>query len=447
MMNRRELFSRGACAALGAAAAASTIADLLHVAEAAPAASDYRALVCLFLGGGNDGSNMIVPRTGSDYTSYAAARGSLALPQGSLLPISPLTGDGRSWGLHPSVPGLQSLFAQRKLAIVANVGPLVVPVTRQQWLDDSAPFPPQLFSHSDQSTHWQTALPDRPARTGWGGRAADALRGENPSAPISPSISLTGMNTFGTGDVVAPYQISQDGVLGIDGHDPAGGDPVSRAFTSILALPRTNLLQRGYATALRRALDGNQAVASALAGAPPLATVFPDTSLGAQLRMVARLVAARGPLGFSRQVFYVETGGYDTHDGQLASHADLLTELSQALSAFYAATVELGVANSVTTFTASDFGRTYVSNGGGSDHGWGNHHLVMGGAVKGGDLYGRMPVLAVEGPDDTEEGRWIPTTSVDEYSATLAKWFGITDIPSVFPNIGRFARPDLGFLL
>jgi uncharacterized protein (DUF1501 family) len=446
-ITRRSFLSRGTCAALGTAAAASTIGDLFRIAQAAPAAADYRALVCVFLSGGNDGSNLVVPRAGSDYAAYASARGALALPQSSLVPITPARGDGRSWGLHPATPELATLFSQGRLAIVPNVGPLVAPVTRQGWLNDSVPLPPQLFSHSDQTTHWQTSLPDRPPRTGWGGRAADLLRSENPAAPISLSISLTGMNTFGTGELVAPYQISPDGVLGIDGHDPAGGDPVSRAFTSILALPRTHLLQRTYAATLKRALDGNQAVAGALATAPTLATVFPDTWLGAQLRMVARLISARTALGFSRQVFYVEDGGYDTHSDQLGAHVELLSGLSQALAAFHSATVELGVAPSVTTFTASDFGRTYTSNGGGSDHGWGNHHLVVGGAVKGGDFYGRMPVLAVDGPDDTEDGRWIPATSVDEYSATMARWLGVTDLPRVFPNLSRFAHPDLGFFL
>ena len=448
-LTRRDFLTRSACAALGAAAITSTVGDLFRVAAAAPTAGDYKALVCLFLYGGNDGSNVIVPRAGSDYSAYALARGSVALPQASLLPITPTTGDGRSWGLHPSLPELQGLFGQKKLALLANVGPLSYPITRSQYLNDSVPTPPQLFSHEDQATHWQTSLPDQEPRSGWGGRAADLVRSLNTNTKISMSLSIAGANTFGIGSTLAPYQVSDQGTFGVDGYDAAGGDPISRAFKKILALDRGNLLENTFRDSLTRAIDNDQVMRAALDALPPLQTVFPDTSLGRQLRMIARIVGIRNTLGFRRQVFFCAADGYDTHGDQLPAHVDLLSDLSQSLKAFYDATVELSVANAVTTYTASDFGRTYLSNGGGSDHGWGNHHIIMGGAVKGGDLYGRMPVLSVEGPDDSGEGRWIPTTSVDEYSATLARWFGIaaSDVPLVLPNLGRFARPDLGFML
>lgn len=448
-VTRREFLSRGACATLGAAAVTSTAGDLFRIAAAAPTAGDYKALVCLFLYGGNDGSNLIVPRTGGDYTAYAQARGAIALPQTSLLPISPATGDGRSYGLHPNLSELQGLFAQQKLALLANVGPLSYPITRDQYLNDTVPTPPQLFSHGDQTVHWQTSLPDQEPRTGWGGRAADLLRSMNSNTRISMSISLDGANTFGIGNTLAPYQVSEQGTIGINGYDPQGGDPVSRAFKAILSLDRGNLLENAYRDTTQRAIDNDQVMSAALNALPPLVTLFPDSSLGRQLKMIARIVGIRNTLGYRRQVFFCAAGGYDTHGDQLLTHVDLLTDLSKSLKAFYDATVELGVAQSVTTYTASDFGRTYLSNGNGTDHGWGSNHFILGGAVKGGDLYGRMPILTVEGPDDSGDGRWIPTTSVDEYSATLARWFGIAanDFPIVLPNLGRFARPDLGFML
>ncbi|MEO6324812.1 MAG: DUF1501 domain-containing protein [Thermoanaerobaculia bacterium] len=448
ILSRRQFLSRGVCSALGAAAVTSTLGDLLRVAAAAPVTGDYKALVCVFLSGGNDASNVIVPRSGSDYAAYAAARGSVALPQASLLPITPITEDGRSWGLHPSLSQLQGLFAQKKLALLANVGPLCYPITRDQLLNETVPAPPQLFSHEDQAIHWQTSLPDREPHSGWGGRAADLVRSLNTNASISMSLSIAGANTFGTGNTLAPYQVSDQGTIGIDGYDAAGGDPVSLAFKKILGLDRGNVLENAYRETLKRAIDNDQVMSAALGAAPPLQTVFPDTALGRQLMMIARIVGIRNALGFRRQIFFCAADGYDTHGDQLPAHAELLGDLSQSLKAFYDATVELGVADSVTSYTASDFGRTYLGNGGGTDHGWGSHQVILGGAVKGGELYGRMPVLTVEGPDDSGEGRWIPTTSVDEYSAPLARWFGIaaSDLPLVLPNLGRFARPDLGFM-
>jgi uncharacterized protein (DUF1501 family) len=449
---RRAFLRNTMCAAVGTTSIVRTLFDLGSIAAAAPIspiAGDYKALVCVFLYGGNDSNNLLVPRTGGDYAQYAAARGSLALPQASLLPITPLTSDGRSWGLHPSMTGLQGLFAQHHLAIQSNVGPLVAPLTRDQFLNGTVEAPPQLFSHSDQVVHWQTSIPDQPPHTGWGGRTADLLRSLNGSAQVSMSMSLAGSNLFQVGDFVTQYQISPYGSIGLDQYtEGPGADPVSRAIRSLLGLPTSNLLVDAAGAVTRRALDNNQILEAALAGAPTLATAFPDNDLGNQLAMIAKLISVRSTLGLSRQVFFCAADGYDTHGDQIASQGSLLTELSGGLTAFYNATVELGVAANVTTFTASDFGRTYPENGGGTDHGWGSHQLVLGGAVQGGDLYGQVPTLAEEGPDDAGEGRWIPTTSVDEYSATLAKWFGLSasDLALVFPNLGRFDHPDLGFL-
>ena len=455
---RRAFLGQSACAAVGMTAVANTIFDLRRIAAAAET-SDYRALVCVFLYGGNDANNTLVPAVGGDYAAYAAARGALALPQSSLLGLVPLAGvagDSREWGLHPSLAGVQRLFHEGRAAIVANVGPLVAPVTRADFLGRTAALPPQLFSHSDQTVHWQTSLPDQPARTGWGGRVADLLHSLNGNARLSMSISAGGTNTFQVGDVVTQYQVAPEGPTGLVSYVPAeaGAHAGSQAVRSLLGGSYGNLFERGYRGIFQRALDNQELLAGALEGAPALAAGFPETGLGAQLAMIARLISVRETLGLRRQVFFCAAQGFDTHDSQIGAsplvgaHADLLAEVDGALAAFEAAMSELGVADSVTAFTASDFGRAFLPNGNGSDHGWGGHHFVVGGAVHGGRLYGQPPSLAIDGPEDAGEGRWIPTTSVDEYAATLARWFGVaeSDMGLVLPNLGRFASTDLGFL-
>jgi uncharacterized protein (DUF1501 family) len=332
----------------------------------------------------------------------------------------------------------------------------VAPLTRAEYLNHSVAVPPQLFSHSDQTVHWQTSLPDQPAQTGWGGRAADLLHALNENARISMSISVAGTNTFQVGKVVTQYQVSPEGPVGLTSYVPAaqGADASSNAIRSLLARSYGNLFERGYSGIFQRALDNQELLSGALAAAPALTTVFPETDLGQQLQMVAKLIAVRETLGLRRQIFFCAGQGFDTHGGQIGAtaldgaHADLLAELDGALAAFDTAMTELNVADTVTAFTASDFGRTFISNGDGSDHGWGSHHFVLGGAVRGGRFYGQLPTLAVDGPNDAGDGRWIPTTSVDEYSATLARWFGVanSDLPLVLPNLGRFATPDLGFM-
>jgi len=448
---RRQFMRQSVCAAVGMTSLASTVFDLRRVAAAAVPASgtDYKALVCVFLYGGNDSNNMLVPYDPTDYASYASVRQGLALPQSSLLPINLLAGgDGRLWSLHPTMTGLQSLFSQQQMAILANVGPLVAPVTIDQWNNGTAALPPQLFSHSDQTLHWQTSIPDQPPATGWGGRVADMLRALNGTAQISMSMSLAGTNTFQVGNLVSQFQIQPGGTPGLANYTTDPTDPQSNALRALLAASYGNLFQSGYRDVFQHAISNDLLLQSVFASLPPLQTQFPQTDLGVQLQTVAQLIEARTQLSQQRQVFFVATGGFDTHGGQLPAQIQLLQEVNDALSAFYAATVEMQVQNGVTAFTASDFGRTFLSNGDGSDHGWGSHHLIVGGAVQGGRLFGRVPTLAIDGPDDTGDGRWIPSTSVDEYSATLAKWFGVsaTDMPTVFPNLSRFNHPDLGFM-
>lgn len=450
-MKRRNFLQNSLCA-LGAAGASSTLGGLSRIAAAtSPTAmqNDYKALVCIFLYGGNDGDNTLIPRSQADYTAYATARRILAVPRDQLLPISPATTDGREWGFHPSWPGMQTLFAQKKLAVVANTGILLAPTTRDQFLRESVPLPPQLFSHADQQAHWHTSWSDQIPKTGWGGRLADAVNGQNPNAQVSMSISLAGSNLFEVGNQVFPYMISPEGVISLWYYNEAWGNPETIVTKAMLDAQYSNLFEKTYSETFKRAIENEKKISGILRSAPALATPFPaENNLADQLKMIAKLISVRAALGVRRQIFFCDIQGFDTHGEQPNTHATLLRELSQAMKAFYDATVELGVANSVTTFTQSDFGRTYKTNGKGSDHGWGNHQFVMGGAVKGGAIYGTIPTHRINGPDDTSDGRWIPTIASDEYASTLALWFGVApgELPTVLPNINRFNRINLGFM-
>lgn len=444
-ISRRKFFRQAACAAVGTTAVASTVWDLRMMNAAVGQVSDYKALVCIFLMGGNDGHNLLVPTDSSSYSAYSAARGNLGVASSRLITANSLSGDGHTYGFHPSCSELAQLFNQGKLACLFNVGTLVVPTTRTQFFANSVPLPPQLFSHNDQQVQWQTSIPDMPTRTGWGGRAADLLASLNGNSTVSMSISLAGANVFEIGNQVAQYVVTPNGSIGLEGNPAAR----NQAIRDMLNLPHANLYEQAFAQTMTRAIDNDALLKSALATIPTMNTVYPSTELANQLKMIAKLIAARNALGHKRQVFFAAVNGYDLHGGQVGAHDNLLAELSGAMKAFYDSTVELGVASSVTTFTASDFGRTLQTNGSGSDHGWGNHHLIMGGGVRGQRVYNSYPSLVLGGPNDTTQGRWIPTVSVDEYSATLAKWFGVstTNLSTVLPNLGRFARPDLAFML
>lgn len=457
-LSRRQ-FVGACCATVGATALLSVLAQLRAiggVVGSTPALSssgnrgDYKALVCLFLAGGNDANNLLVPHDAAGYAAYSAARQSLALPRESLIGISPRTRDGREFALHSAVPELRALFAEGHLALLSNVGTLVVPTTKEQFLARSVPLPNALFSHNDQQVQWQSSLSDSKIfGTGWGGRLADLSNAFNENNAISMSISLAGQNAFQVGRHVTQYAVRPKGAVRPTGLNGPLGALRAQARNDLLHTGGENLFSAAFAGLTDEAVRDSTFLADVLARhSPTLATKFPESKLGAQLQMISRLIAVAPSLGLRRQIFFARVGGWDLHDGQIGAHAQLLADVSQSVSAFYRATEELRVADRVTTFTASDFGRTYTTNGDGSDHGWGSHHFVVGGAVKGGDIYGQVSDLVLNGPHDTGRGRWIPTTSVDEYSATLATWFGVsaTDLPVVLPNIGRFAKPNLGFL-
>jgi uncharacterized protein (DUF1501 family) len=448
----RRKFIGNACAAVGATGLLSALAQLRLIGSLAADAStstDYKALVCFFLYGGNDSNNLLIPYDTSGYASYSSQRTALAIPQGTLLPISPKTTDGRSWALHPSMPEAQALFGAGNLAIMANTGTLVQPVTLAQYNSGVAALPPQLFSHADQQVQWQSSIPDQPFQSGWGGRLADMVNAINSNPKISMSVSVAGENSFQVGNQVSQFAVSPGGAVTLSGTTGGSINPVRyTAQQNILTQQDVNLFQAAFGGATSSAIGASNTLNSILNATTALKTTFPTTSLGTQMQMIARMISAAPQLGLNRQIFFASLGGWDLHAGELPAHATLLGQISQAMNAFYNATVEMGVANQVTTFTASDFSRTFNTNGDGSDHGWGSHHLVMGGAVKGGNIYGKVPTLVIGGPDDTGRGRWIPTTSVDQYSATLASWFGVsaTNLPLVLPNIGRFATPNVGFL-
>jgi uncharacterized protein (DUF1501 family) len=462
-LSRRAFVRQACCAAVGTTGVLSALGQLRVMAAlagdnlsrttAAAVAPDYKALVCLFLQGGNDGTSLIAPTAAADYASYATARGELAVPPANLLPLAPKKySDGRAYGIHSSARELHGLFNQGKAAILANVGMLVRPTTLADYKAGTH-LPPQLFSHSDQLLQWQSSVPDKPFETGWGGRLADLLDAMNSNNEISMSISLNGANSFQRGKTVSPYAVNSGGVAQMNYFtQPSTSNGVfnarSAGFKNIVANPQANALAAAFGGITRESIDDGDILGTALRSAPTFATQFPGTQTAARLAMVAKLIAVSQGLGLKRQVFFVQLGGWDMHGSQAAAYGPLLAELSGAMKSFYDATVELGVANQVTTFTASDFGRTYIPNASGTDHGWGNHQIIMGGAGQGGDIYGRMPSLTVGADDDTGRGRWIPSTSVDEYNATLATWFGVSasNLPTVLPNIGRFAKPNLGFL-
>lgn len=466
-ISRRSFLRQGACAALGLSGLASQLFHL-RVANAALSSTasfgDYKALVCIYLFGGNDNGNTLIPLDGGvqNYANYAAARGNLAIPQADLANtvIAPVNTAGRRFALHPALTDLKALFDSNNLAVLSNVGTLVEPATKQQLVDGLVKAPPQLFAHDWQTDQWQISTADSIQKIGWGGRVADALQaaGANPSASVSMGISIAGANVFLTGQQVTPYTVYPWGpqTLQTWGLTTWDQQPIVRqAYTDLLALQNSpnystpHVMQTAIADITQRAITSSETVEALLAKPTAIQTPLPaDNWLAAQLEMVARLIEyGQSDLQHERQIFFVAVGGYDNHDGLVGDvndpgpHAGLLTELNNGLKYFWDALGDINMRQKVTTFTASDFGRTYVSNGNGSDHGWGGHHFVMSGSLaQGQTMFGQFPDLTIDGPEDTGQGRYIPTTSVDAYSFEMARWLGVplSEMTTVFPNLSHF---------
>lgn len=428
--------------------------NLAALGEAAAlTATDYKALVCVFLYGGNDNGNTVLPVDNANYARYATIRTSLAIPQASLAAtaLSPTTAltDGMQLALAPQMTAFKSLFDAGKLAVQLNVGTLIQPTTVAQYNAKSVLLPPKLFSHNDQQSVWQSSMPEG-STAGWGGKLGDLALANNTNS-VFTCISVTGNAVYLAGQTAVQYQVSTNGAVAISGVKSGlyGSSSCGAALNSLITQASTQTLENEYAKITSRSISAEGQVTSALASVPAFSTVYPaGNSLASQLQTVAKLIAARNTLGAKRQVFMVSLGGFDLHDNLSTLHPGLMTNVSEAMAAFYNTTVELGISNNVTAFTASDFGRTLSSNGDGSDHGWGSHHFVLGGAVQGKQFYGTAPAIVVNGTNDVGQGRLIPTTSVDQYASTLATWFGVsaTELPTVMPNISNYSLKNLGFV-
>jgi len=444
---RRDLLRLACCSAAGASLV-SGLSKFGLVSALAQGTTDYKALVCIFMFGGNDSNNMLVP-TDSRYTQYLQARSVLALPQSQLLPLQM---NGQSiYGLHPNMLEMQGYFNNQKaLAIIANVGTLVQPTTQATYRAFQN-LPENLFSHSDQQDQWQSAQLAGIPVSGWAGKVADNVQTLNAAAQFPPILSISGSPVFCTGISTRPFSMDPGQPPGLNGFDPSAASQARYAATQQLLTFDSGLSMVQAANAVTgQAVKFAQVLSDALKNIPPLQTLFPGTYLGQQLQQVAQVISARSALGVQRQIFFCAVGGFDTHADQLPQQVQLLSDVSKSMSSFYQATQELGVANQVTTFSLSEFSRTLEpGSSGGSDHAWGAHQLILGGAVKGNSIYGTFPTLALGGPNDADQnGRWIPTTALDQYAATLATWFGVSaaNLPSIFPNLVNFSAGNLGFL-
>lgn len=446
--NRRTFIRSASLAAAGSAAGLRPFGALNALAQSSPG---YKALVCIYLFGGNDANNTLVQFDTNGYANYSSIRGPLAIPQSQLLPLSA----SPNFALNPNLPDIQSLFDSNAAAFVTNVGTLIEPTTRSQYIAsefNGNGLPSNLFSHPDQRLEWENAAQSTVTQTGWAGRIADTLNFTyNPNGNIPMVASVAGDTLFCDGNHTSPISITP-GSVGAgqcsEGSECAAQQATAQAllgFNSGVTLVQADnaITTNAYAYA--------KSLSDAVQSVNPLKTVFPaNNGLAAQLQQIAQIIQVRSALGVNRQIFFAGIGNFDTHSNQLAEQGSLLASISAAMGAFYQATQELGVQNNVTSFTMSDFGRAFQPNSNtGSDHAWGSHHMVMGGAVKGGKLYGTFPTLALGGPDDSgSNGRWVPTTASIQYAATLAQWFGVSaaQLPSIFPNIGNFSTTNLGFV-
>lgn len=467
MNHLRRKFLKAAAAG-GTAYAFGRTAGTLHAQMVGTDGfADYKALVCLFLFGGNDSWNMVVPSSTAEYNAYARSRGagttsSLAIDRAALLPLSRFgqsAGDP-TYGFHPSMTGARDLFDAGKLAILANVGPLIRPTTKAQYQSASSTghaLPPQLFSHNDQQDQWHSLRGRTTLRSGWGGRIADLLDSRLRNQSLSINVSLAGQTYFQAGDVAKPYVMGTNGPTSFSAFPSSAIGAARRtafesALASTLSASSATVYERAFAGIQQRAVQFADRLSTAIAGSQSFVSL-PNTgnlsTLQQQLRTVAKIISMRQSLGLSRQIFFVSVGGFDQHDDLLADQPGLLGNVSTSIKSFFDALDEIGMGTNVTLFTHSDFGRTLTSNGDGSDHAWGGVQLIAGGAVRGGRMYGNYPLLETGGPADVGGGRIIPTTSSDQYAATLAQWFGVDEqnLAKVAPNVDNFATRNLGFMV
>ncbi len=460
-MSRRKFLWNTGCAAMGTATMMSSINNLALmnklIGTSLTPPTDYKALVCILLAGGNDSFNMLVPRGNPEYGEYAATRSTLALPQADLLPINPITSDGKLYGVHPSMAGVQQMFEAGNLAFLANAGTLIEPVPNATaYFDELVDLPLGLYSHSDQIQQWQTSIPQSREAIGWGGRLADIMKTININQNISMNISLAGRNVWQSGNTVLEYSISNEG-NGVQGINPivpswySNSGFLSRlrdtAVRDMATETYANIFKQTFGELTTQTMDTFEAFEAAM-NATSINAPFSDHYLSQNLKMVARVISAREALGMCRQTFFMTFGGWDHHDELINNQEYMLGVVSDAISEFQAGLVEIGMQDKVTLFTISDFARTLTSNGNGSDHAWGGNCMVSGGAVNGKEIYGQFPSLALDGNPlvVSNRGNLIPTTSADEYFATMALWFGLSpfDLSIVLPNIGNFYNVNSG---
>lgn len=472
LIHRRAFLRSAAAMAMGGAAISTLGAGLPRFQASAADTSGYKAMVCLFLLGGVDTHDMLIPYDQQSYDTYADIRselmGQYASTQGGnsrlrdrLLPLAPDNAadfGGRQFALPPEMQGIHSLFQNGRAAIVSNVGPLIRPVTKAEFENDSPDLPQQLFSHNDQQSTWMSSQPEG-AQFGWGGRFADAVLASSGQTPDFTSITTLGNDLFLTGDTTGPFQVGLGGPRDLDVLSFTRGNPFNQEGNTTYEALRDhfqaegfssdNLIARDMAGALADSLQKNEAFAAAYTNSPQINTSFPDSFIAAQLRAVAQTIATRGSLLMDRQIFFVASGGFDTHSAQAVDLPRLLGEIDAAVVAFVAAMEELGLSQDVTLFTATDFGRTLAINGDGTDHGWGSHQMVIGGGARGGRIYGNVPPATLDHDWDAGGGRLIPTLSVEQYAAGLGNWFGLTgsELGAALPNLGNFSDTSaMGFI-
>ncbi len=457
-ISRRKFIGQASCATIGYTSLLSTLVNLKSMNAMAidnsmtmMVGGEYKALVCLMLRGGGDSFNMLIPTNQTAYNTYAEVRSNLAIPQNEILGLN-----GVEYGLHPAMGGIRDLYNDGTLGFIANIGTLIEPVTKSTVWEPDTKLPLGLFSHSDQTRQWQTALPHERSSTGWGGKIADLINDQNTNEYIGMNISLNGGNLYQSGNNSTPFTMDPyDGVVDINGYNDNWEFNTLRkaGIDNMLDAQYQDVFKKTYVDVIRVAKDANEQIKTALEALTPFNTSFSDNDLSQSLHMVAKMIASRSTLGMKRQIFFVEFGGWDHHDEVMEAQQYMLDMVSNAMTEFNNVLIEMNLKDCVTTFSMSEFGRTMTSNGNGTDHGWGGNVMVMGGAVKGGNIYGTYPDLALDSEREVGGGVYIPTTSCDEYFAELALWLGVTpsSLTDLFPNLGNFYSAGssdlpLGFL-